>query len=73
MIVETLLNDFSWSEDCIKCDDPGKAFVVYNFLRELLLDSHLYVTKVVGFHIKNKTQRKIIGIKCKKKNMKHQK
>ena len=24
-------------------------------------------------NIKNKTQRKIIGIKCKKKNMKHQK
>lgn len=53
MILETLLKDVTWSDDGIHCNDETLGHKVYDFLYELILDSHLYVTKPIGFYIES--------------------
>lgn len=55
MILETLIKDVAWSEKGIHCNDNEVGKKVYDFLYELILDSHLYVTKPIGFYIENST------------------
>lgn len=55
MILETLIKDVTWSENGIHCNDETVGKKVYDFLYELILDSHLYVTKPIGFYIENST------------------
>lgn len=55
MILETLLKDATWNEKGVHCGDETVGKKVYDFLYELILDSHLYVTKPIGFYIENST------------------
>lgn len=61
MIVDTVLEQFDWSGSSLSNPDPELTYDAYRFIRELILDSHLYVTKVVGFYIKNKSMRSKSG------------
>lgn len=61
MIVESLMKDMIWTPTGVKCPDNFTGRTIYNFLFELILDSHLYVTKPIGFDIENKTQRNKAG------------
>lgn len=51
MILETLLKDVTWCDNGIRCNDNETGHKVFDFLYELILDSHLYVTKPIGFYI----------------------
>lgn len=61
MIVAEVLSDLQWQKDGLSCPDADKLFRLYGFIRELILDSHLPVTKVIGYSIINKTQRNKAG------------
>lgn len=61
MIVDVVLEESTWSSNTIACADVDKLNMCYEFMRQLILDSHLYVTKVIGFGIKNKTKRNHTG------------
>jgi len=55
MILETLLKDTSWDAHGITCGDETTGKEIYKFLYELILDSHLYVTKPIGFYVDSKS------------------
>lgn len=61
MIVESLIKDMIWTLTEVKCPDNLTGKIIYSFLYELILDSHLYVTKPIGCYIENKTQRNKAG------------
>lgn len=61
MIVKTALEDFVWGTSGLSHPDPKLVYDVYQFIRELILDSHLYMTKVIGFYVKNRTMRSKSG------------
>lgn len=51
MIFEKLLHGCVWNGNTIIAPSEEDAKVIHKFLREAVLDSHLYVTKVIGFAI----------------------
>lgn len=62
MILQTILSDLPWTPYGIQCGDARTAAIVNQFLREAILDRHVYVSKVVGFTIKtNNTFRPYAG------------
>lgn len=61
MVAEALMKDMVWTPSGVRCPDKFTGKVIYSFLLELILDSHLYVTKPIGFHIENKTRRSRVG------------
>lgn len=61
MIVDTLLDEFAWDGNGVSCPNAERTYQMFKFLRELILDSHLFVTKAIGFSIKNKTVRNKVG------------
>ena len=61
MIVDNLLNDFTWGQTSIHVSDPKKAYIMFQFIRQLIMDSHLYVTKIIGFSVTNRTLRSHSG------------
>lgn len=52
MILQNILNDFTWTDYGIQCPDAYTAKAVHSFLREAILDRHIYINKIVGFKIK---------------------
>lgn len=61
MILDRILNEFTWTPYGIVCPDVATTRVVHKFMRELILDRHLYVNKVIGFSFKNAQERKYTG------------
>lgn len=61
MILETLLKDVTWDAKGITCSDEATGHKLYDFLYELILDSHLYVTKPIGFYIDSKSYNSKAG------------
>lgn len=61
MIVDNLLEDFTWGQSGLSTSDPQKAFTMFQFIRQLIMDSHLYVTKIIGFSVTNRTMRSHTG------------
>lgn len=51
MIFEKILHGCMWKGNTIIASSEEDAKVLHKFLREAILDSHLYVTKVIGFAI----------------------
>lgn len=51
MIIDTILNKCTWSPYGITCPDVQTMRVVHRFMREAILDRHLYVNKVIGFQL----------------------
>lgn len=63
MIIDYILNNITWTPYGLECGNPNTAKVVHKFLREAVLDRHIYVSKVVGFAIKtNNTFRPFSGM-----------
>lgn len=62
MIVDKILNELQWTPYGIQCPSTEIAWQVHKFLREAILDYHLYVTKIIGFRINsNNTFRSHAG------------
>lgn len=51
MIYEKLLHGCIWQGNTILLSSEKEAKIMHKFLREAILDSHLYVTKAIGFAI----------------------
>lgn len=51
MILEDILNTFEWTPYGINCPDYITMRTAHKFLREAILDRHMYVCKVIGFDI----------------------
>lgn len=61
MIVNDLLEGVNWESSAITSEDPAKLYTIFQFLRQLIMDSHLYVTKIIGFSVTNRTMRSHTG------------
>ena len=62
MILETVLNKLEWTPYGIQCPDIMTAKIVHKFVREAVLDRHIYLNKVIGFTINtNNTFRPFAG------------
>ena len=62
MILETVLNNLQWTPYGIQCPDANTAKIVHKFMREAVLDRHIYLSKVIGFSINtNNTFRAYTG------------
>lgn len=62
MILEDILNKLTWSPYGIQCPDIYTAKLVHKFMREAVLDRHIYISKVIGFAVKtNNTFRPFAG------------
>lgn len=53
MILDYILNNCTWTRLGIDCPDANSARLVHKFLREAILNRHLYVCKAIGFEIKS--------------------
>lgn len=51
MIIDFVLNNCTWTPYGISCPNANDALTVHKFLREAILDRHLYVCKVIGFEM----------------------
>ena len=49
MILDDILDKYQWSPLGIITPDAVTARKVFKFLREAILDNHIYVTKAIGF------------------------
>lgn len=47
-----ILNDAVWTPYGIQCSSPAVAKNVHKFLREAVLDRHIYISKVIGFAVR---------------------
>ncbi len=57
-----LIRELPWTPYGIQCSDSAVAHRVHKFLREAVLDRHIYVSKVIGFSIEtNNTFRASTG------------
>lgn len=57
-----LISELPWTPYGIQCPDSKTAHYVHKFLREAVLDRHIYTTKVAGFTIEtNNTFRASTG------------
>lgn len=64
-----ILNNCAWLPDgSLVCDSVEDASNVRRFLRELILDSHLYVNKAVGFKIRTAGRAESGGVKIARYN-----
>lgn len=61
MIVETLMKDMAWGPNGVTCPDEATGKEIYKFLYEAVLDSHIYVTKSIGFSVQNETAHNRLG------------
>lgn len=62
MILSTIINDLVWTPYGIQCPNEQVAHKVHKFLREAILDRHIYMHKIIGFAIKtNNTFRPYAG------------
>lgn len=62
MLLETILNKLEWTPYGIACPNPETAKIVHKFMREAVLDRHIYLSKVIGFTINsNNTFRPYAG------------
>lgn len=59
MILQNILNNCKWTPYGIECTNDAESMCVYRFLREAILDRHVYVSKVIGFKIKSQGTNKI--------------
>lgn len=63
MVLETILNSLMWTPYGIECGSVEMARIVHKFLREAVLDRHIYISKVIGFSVKtNNTFRPHSGM-----------
>ena len=51
MILERMLTGCSWDFMGIHCLDSAMTEAIYWFLREAILDRHIYLNKVIGFNV----------------------
>jgi hypothetical protein len=51
MILRAIVNDLTWTPYGIQCADYKTAHIVHKFLREAVLDRHIYVSKIIGFTV----------------------
>ena len=56
MIIDYVLNSCKWTPLGLECPDANVALVVHKFLREAILDRHMYVCKCTGFDVMATTQ-----------------
>lgn len=61
MILSKLIDGCTWSNNSVIVNNPAEARFIHKLLRELVLDSHLYVTKVTGFYITSVTKDRMHG------------
>lgn len=52
MILQNIINNYTWNPYGIQCADAHTAKIVHAFLREAILDRHVYTNKIIGFKIK---------------------
>lgn len=52
-LLDDILNTYSWSPYGIMVSDETEARRVFKFMREAILDNHVYVNKVIGFRIES--------------------
>ena len=57
-MLDMILDKLSWNPYGIVCPDSATAKKVHKFLREAILDSHVYITKVVGFSVSESNNAK---------------
>lgn len=55
MILQDIINNLQWTEFGVICSNPQSAKLVHKFLREAVLDRHIYINKVIGYHIMSGT------------------
>lgn len=53
MIINYLLEQCKWTPYGIECPNVNVALKLHKFLREAILDRHLYVCKAVGFELRS--------------------
>lgn len=53
MILKDIIYSYAWTPYGIVCPDVNSMKLAHKFLREAILDRHLYVCKVIGFEIKS--------------------
>lgn len=51
MVVDTVLKECIWTPYGVQCNDDTQYKILLTFLRELILDRHLYINKAIGFRI----------------------
>lgn len=56
MILDYVLNECQWTPEGVICPNADVASTVHRFLREAILDRHMYVCKCIGFEIKSTTK-----------------
>lgn len=61
MIVEALMKDIVWGSSGVTCPDEATGKIIYDFLFEAILDSHIYMTKPIGFSVQNETAHNRLG------------
>lgn len=59
-MLNTILDKLQWTPYGIECGSPELAKVVHKFLREAVLDRHIFVTKVVGFTITSNSKTDVV-------------
>jgi len=50
-LLDNIINNLNWTPYGIECNNPMTAKVVHKFLREAILDRHVYINKIIGFSI----------------------
>lgn len=55
MFLQDILDNAQWTEQGIVCSNADSAWCVYKFIREAILDRHIYHSKVIGFCIQGTT------------------
>ena len=54
-MLKKILNELQWTPYGIACPDAKTAHTVHKFLREAVLDRHIYLSKIIGFAVKSST------------------
>lgn len=54
-MLKKILNELQWTPYGIACPDAETAHTVHKFLREAVLDRHIYLSKIIGFAVKSST------------------
>lgn len=53
MILDKILNECVWDDYGVKCANANEALVIHKFLREAILDKHMYIGKVIGYEVRS--------------------
>lgn len=51
MVLDSIINKLQWTPYGIACTDTATTRIVHKFLREAILDRHIYVHKIIGFAV----------------------